>query len=113
MNKITGLAGALAVVLAIVAGLVPLAGLNVGLILVVLGIIGGIGAGDDSAVRYYLAVLVLPVVGATLGLVPMVGEQLGTIADNLAVAAAGIATTLIARRLYAMVMDGVTGLTAK
>lgn len=113
MNKITGIAGALAALLAVVAGVVPLDGLNVALILIVLGIIAGIGAGDDSAIRYYLAVLVLPVVGAALGVIPMVGEYLGAIANNLAVGAAGIAATLIACRVYAMVMNGVTGLTAK
>ncbi len=51
MNKITGIAGALAALLAVVAGVVPLDGLNVALILIVLGIIAGIGAGDDSAIR--------------------------------------------------------------
>lgn len=110
MEKITGLAGSLAVILAVVAGFVPIPGLDVALILIVLGIIAGITASQDVAVRMFLAVLALPVIGTALGAVPAVGENLGAIFTNLAAAAAGIATTLVARRVYEMTLAGIKGL---
>src|SRR3546814_13561023 len=56
---------------------------DVGLILLVLGVIGGIGANQDGAIRIYLAVLVLPAIAVGLGGVPMVGGYLGAIFANL------------------------------
>ncbi|WP_427968112.1 hypothetical protein [Altererythrobacter sp.] len=112
MEKITGIAGTLAIILAVVAGFVPIPGLDTALVLLVLGVIGGITASQDTAVRIFLAVLVLPVVGATLGSVPAVGEYLTAIFNNLAVAAAGIAASLVARRVYDMAMAGIKGLSA-
>ena len=76
MEKVGGLAAGLAVVLAIVGGFVSIPGLEVGLIILVLGIIGGIAADQDGAIRMYLAVLVLPAVGAVLGAIPAIGEYL-------------------------------------
>ena len=51
LNKISGLARALYIVLAIVAGFVALSGMNVPLILVVLGLIAGIYFAQDRFVR--------------------------------------------------------------
>ncbi|NNE49188.1 MAG: hypothetical protein HKM91_02605 [Altererythrobacter sp.] len=112
MEKVGGLAAALAVVLAIIGGFVSIPGLEVGLIILILGIIGGISADQDGAVRMYLAVLVLPAVGAALGAIPAVGEYLTTIFGNLAVAAAGMSASLITRRLYEMVMGALKGLSS-
>ena len=111
MEKISGIASALGVLLAIIAAFVAVPGVEMSLVLLILGIIGGVAASQDGAVRVYLAVLVLPAVGAALGAVPMVGEHLTAIFNNLAVAAAGIAAALIVRRLIDMVMSAVTGLT--
>jgi len=110
MEKVTGIAGALAAVLAVVAGFVAIPGLDTGLVLLVLGIIAGISAAQDTAMRTFLAVLTLPVIGTALGGIPAVGEQLGAVMGNLATAAAGIGATLVARRVYDMVMDSVKGL---
>ncbi len=112
MEKFGGLAAALGVVLAIVAGIVTIPGIDIGLVLLLLGVVGGIAADQDGAIRVYLAVLVLPVIGTALGVVPFAGEQLGAIFGNLAIAVAGIATSLVARRLYDMVMGTVKGLTS-
>ena len=112
MEKVGGLAAALAVVLAIVGGFVSIPGLEVGLIILVLGIIGGIAADQDGAIRMYLAVLVLPAVGAALGAIPAVGEYWTAIFGNLAVAAAGMSASLITRRLYDMVMGALKGLSS-
>ena len=111
MEKISGIASALAIVLAIIAGFVAIPGVDTLLVILILGVIGGIAASQDGAIRMYLAVLVLPAVGAALGIVPMVGEYLTTIFGNLAAAAAGMSASLIVRRLIEMIAGAVTGLT--
>ena len=50
LNKISGLARSLYIVLAIVAGFVALGGMNVALLLVVLGLIAGISMPRDRLV---------------------------------------------------------------
>jgi len=112
MEKITGLVGSLAIVLAVVAGFVQIPGLNVALVILILGIVAGVGAPQDGAIRTMIAVIVLPAIGTTLGMVPAVGEYLGAIFNNVAVAAAGVGATLVARRLYELVMAGVKGLSS-
>lgn len=111
MEKVSGLASVLAIVIAIVAGLVAIPAVDMNLVILVLGIIGGIAAAQDGAIRMYIAVLVLPVVGTALGGVPALGDYLTAIFGNLAVAAAGMSATLIVRRLIEMVMGAVGGLT--
>lgn len=113
VNKIAGLARLLATLLAIVAGFIAIPTLNVALVLVVLGLIAGIAYKADEAARLFLVVLVLPIVGAALATIPAVGEQLNAVALNIALAAAGIAATVIAMRLFNNSRDDVTGLTAK
>ena len=112
MEKLSGVASALAIVLSIVAGFVAIPSVDAGLVILILGIIGGIAASQDGAIRMYLAVLVLPAVGAALGGIPTVGEYLTSIFGYLTAAAAGMSTSLIVRRLYEMVMGAVTSLTA-
>jgi len=109
LAKVSGLAISLAIVLAVVAGVVAIPGLNVTLLILVLGIVGGISAPQDGAIRMFLAVLALPVIGAALGGIPMAGEYLTAIFNNITAAAAGASATLVARRIYDMVMDGVRG----
>jgi hypothetical protein len=113
MGKVAGLARALAILLALVAAFVPLAGLNTALVLVVLGLIAGLAYGEDSVVRLLLTVLVLPAVGSALGNIPVIGSQLSAFAGGLGLAAASAAATVIAIRLYHLVKDGIMGLTAK
>ena len=109
MDKVGGLATLLAVLLAIVAAFVAIPGVDAALLILILGIVGGIAADQDGAVRMFLAVLVLPAVGAALGAIPAVGEYLTAIFGNLGVAAAGVSATLIARRVYDMVMGSIKG----
>ncbi|MGQ7828538.1 hypothetical protein [Altererythrobacter sp. Z27] len=112
MQKIGGIASTLAILLAIVAGVVNIPGLDVALVILVLAIIAGIWADQDNAVRMFLAVLVLPVVAAALASIPAVGGYLSAIFGNVAIAAAGVSASLIARRIYEMVMGTITGLTS-
>ena len=111
MNKLSGLARALGILLAIVAGFVAIpGGLNVTLVLVVLGLIAGLTTPDDRFVTVLLYVAVLPLVGTALGNIPAVGTQLSAVMGGLALLAAGAAATGVATRLYKIVMDDVKGL---
>ena len=103
LGKIAGLARALAIILAVVAGFVAIPNLNVALVLVALGLIAGLGYAEEAVTRLVLTVLVLPVVAVALGNIPTIGEQLGAAASNVAVAAAGAAATAIAIRLFNLV----------
>ena len=113
MEKVSGIASSLAIILAIVAAFVAIPGVDAGLVLLILGIIGGLSAAQDGAVRTYLAVLVLPAVGAALGVVPAAGEYLTAIFGNLAIIAAGVAATLVARVVYEKIMGTISSFTGE
>jgi hypothetical protein len=110
LMKIGGLARALAIVLAIVAGFMALNMMNVPLALVVLGLIGGLAMAEDRLLLATATVIALPIVGTALTHIPAVGAQLNAVALNLQMAMAGALATSIAMRLYHLVMDGVMGL---
>ena len=112
LNKISGLARSLYIVLAIAAGFVAMGGLNVALLLVVLGLIAGISMPRDRMVLAAAAVIALPFVGTALGNIPTVGEQLGAVAGNLRLGIAGALASAFAIFLYELTMEGVTGLSA-
>ena len=112
LNKLSGLARALYIILAIVAGFVALGGLDVALVLLVLGLIAGISIPDDRLVLAAATVIALPIVGTALTHIPTAGAQLNAVALNLQIAIAGAVATAIAMRLYRLGMDGVTGLMA-
>ena len=110
LMKIGGLARAIAIVLAIVAGFVALNMMNVPLVLVVLGLVAGLAMTDDRVVVTTVILIALPIVGTALATIPSVGAQLAAVCGNLQLAMAGALATTIAIRLYHLVMDGVTGL---
>ena len=99
-EKIGGLARLIATLLAIVAGFIAMPGINIPLVLVVLGLIAGIIYSGEKIVRLFLVVLVLPLAGAALRQIPAIGEQLDAAALNLALAASAMAATSIAMRLF-------------
>jgi len=111
LNKLSGLARSLYIVIAIVAGFVPLGGMNTALLLVVLGLIAGISMPRDRLVLAMAAVLALPLIGTALGNIPAIGQQLGAIMANLQLGVAGAAAAALAIMLYELTMEGVTGLT--
>ena len=111
MNKRGGLARALYIVLAIVAGFVAMGGLNVALVLVVLGLISGISMPRDRLVLAMVAVVALPMIGTALSIIPTIGAQLAAVMTNLQAGVAGAAATATAMLLYELVMEGVMGLT--
>ena len=111
LNKIGGLARALYIVLAIVAGFVALGTMDVALALVVLGLIAGLSMPRERLVLALAAVIALPMLGVALGHIPTIGTQLGAVMGNLQLGIAGAATTALALQLYDLMMDGVMGLT--
>ena len=111
LNKLSGLARACYIVLAIVAGFVALGGLNVALVLIVLGLIAGITTPKERLVLTMAAVIALPLVGAALVHIPQIGAQLNAVMINLQLGVAGAATSALTIVLYGLVMDGVKGLT--
>ncbi len=110
LMKIGGLARALAIVLAIVAGFVALNMMNVPLALVVLGLIAGLAMPEDRLLLSTVTLIALPIVGAALTHIPTIGGQLNAVALNIQMALGGSLATVIAIRLYHMTMDGVKGL---
>ena len=111
LTKIGGLARAIAIVLAIVAGFVAIGGMNVPLALVVLGLIAGLAMAEDRVLLATATVIALPIIGTALTNIPSVGTQLGAVCGNLQMAMAGALATALAIRLYHLAMDGVMGLT--
>jgi hypothetical protein len=111
LKKIGGLARAIGIILAIVAGFVALNMMNVPLVLVVLGLIAGLAMPEDRLVLTTVTLVALPIIGAALGTIPTIGAQLTAVCANLQMAMAGALATSIAMRLYHLTMDGVTGLT--
>ena len=111
LNKIGGLARALYILLAIVAGVVTLGTMDVALILVVLGLIAGLSMPRERMVLAAAAVIALPTVGAALGHIPAIGAQLTAICGNLQTGIAGAFASALAMLMYELTMDGVMGLT--
>lgn len=110
LNKIGGLARSLYIVLAIVAGFVALGGMNVALILVVLGLIAGLSMPRERLVLALAAVIALPLIGTALTNIPAIGNQLGAVMGNLQLGVAGAAASALAILLYELTMEGVMGL---
>ncbi len=109
LTKISGLARSIYIILAIVAGFVAMGGLNVALGLVVLGLIAGISLPRERMVLAAATIIALPIVGAALGNIPAVGEQLGAVMANLQLGIAGSFASALAIYLYELTMEGVTG----
>ena len=109
LMKIGGLARALAIILAIVAGFVALTMMNVPLVLILLGLVAGLALTDDRKVLTAVVVIALPIVGTALTHLPAIGAQLNAVALNLQMAMAGALATGIAIRLYRLAMDGIMG----
>jgi hypothetical protein len=110
LMKIGGLARALAIVLAVVAGFVALNMMNVPMALVVLGIIAGLAMTEDRILLSTVTVIALPIIGTAMTQIPTIGAQLNAVMLNLQLAIAGALATTIAIRLYHLTMDGVMGI---
>jgi hypothetical protein len=110
LKKIGGLARALYIVLAIVAGFVAMGMINVGLVLVCLGLLAGLAMPRERMLLVAAIVIVLPTVGAALSTIPMIGAQLTAVAANIQLGAAAALASAIAIFLYELFMDGVQGI---
>jgi hypothetical protein len=110
--KIGGLARALYILLAIVAGFIALGSMDVALVLVVLGLISGISLPKERLVLAIVSIVALPIIGAALGHIPAIGAKLTAVTANLQLGMAGAVTTAMVITLYGLVMEGLTGLVA-
>ena len=110
LMKIGGLARALAILLAVVAGFMTLNMMDVPLVLVVLGLIAGLAMTDDRILLSTATVIALPIIGTAMTHIPTIGAQLNSVALNLQLCIAGALATTIAIRLYHLTMDGVMGM---
>lgn len=110
ITKIGGLARALYILLAIVAGFVALGAIDMALVLIVLGLISGISLPRERMVLAAVSIIALPIVGAALGHIPTIGAKLSAVATNLQLGMCGAFTTALVIALYALTMEGLTGL---
>ena len=110
LNMLSGLARALYIIMAIVAGFVALGMMNVPLLLVLLGMIAGITLPRDRYVTAAVTVIALPILGAAMANIPAIGAQLGAVMGNLQLGMAGALVTAMIIRLYGLVVEGVQGL---
>lgn len=111
IDKLTGLARALAILLSVIAAFVAIPNLDTQLVLVVLGLIAGISYGDEQRIGLILTAVVLPLVAPTLSGIPAIGESLGSIASNIGVAAAAGVASSLAISLFNTVKGDLMGLT--
>jgi hypothetical protein len=109
--KIGGLARALAILLAIVAGFMALTMIDVPLVLLVLGLVAGLALTDERMVVNVALVIALPIIGAALAHIPTIGAQLNAVALNLQMAMAGAVATAMAIRMYHLTVGGLMGVT--
>ena len=112
LNKISGLARTLYILLAIVTGFVALGAMPVALVLVALGLVAGITLPRERMVLAAATILALPTLGAALEKIPAIGTQLNAVMMNLQLGMAGAFAMAMVLILYELAMDGVTGLTA-
>lgn len=110
LTKISGLARALYILLAIVTAFVALGAMDVALTLVVLGLIAGITMPRERMVLAAATVIALPYIGAALGNIPAIGTQLTAFAGNLQLGVAGALASALVIYLYHLVIEGITGL---
>ena len=110
LTKVSALSRALYILLAIVAAFVAMGGMNVALILVVLGLIAGISMEKENYVAAAATAIALPIIGGALGTIPSIGAQLTAICANLQLGVAGALGSALAIILYKLVMGGVTGM---
>jgi|GEM_PF-1300104 len=107
LMKISGLARTLTILLAIAAGFVALRMMDVALVLVVLGLIAGISLPKERMVLAAATIIALPLIGAALAHIPMIGAQLTAVCANLQLGMAGSFASAMAIMLYGLAMDGV------
>ena len=110
LNMVSGLARTLYILIAIITGFVALGTMNMALILVALGLVAGITLPRERMVLATVTVIALPILGAAMANIPMIGEQLGAVMANLQLGMAGAVTTALFIRLYELAMEGIPGL---
>ena len=110
LNKVAGLARAIAILIAIVAAFVPNLPAQVPLVLLLLGIVAGFGYGEGDFTRVVVIALGLGIAGQQMPAIPQVGGYIAAIFANVLIAVAGVIATRIIFRLYEVVVGDLKGL---
>ncbi len=110
LNKVAGLARAIAILIAIVAAFVPALPAQVPLVLLLLGIVAGFGYGDGDFTRVVVVALGLGIAGPAMLAIPQIGGYLAAIFGGVGIAVAGIIATRIIIRLYELVVGDLKNL---
>ncbi len=111
LGKVSSLARALGIILAVVAGFVAIPGLDVSLVLVLLGLLAGLLYNDDNRVALMVTAIALPLAAAALAAIPMIGAQLSAVASGVALSAAAGVASSVAVRLFGLVKGDLLGIT--
>lgn len=107
LDKLSVAARLLNIIVAVVAGIIVLPGINVVLVLIVLGLISGIAMKTDHFVPMLVAVVALPVMAAVLTNIPNIGTQLGAIFSNFGTGvAASVAMAFAIATVRYAIADG-------
>ena len=109
MKKICGLARALYILLAIVAGFMAIGTMDTALVLVALGLVAGIAMAKENYVPAAATAIVLPIIGVALSHIPTIGAQLAAVTGNLQLGVAGALASALAIVLYHFVLGDLTG----
>ena len=88
LDKISVAGRLLAIIVAVVAGVVTIPNVDVNLVLIVLGLIAGLSVKNEHFTMFMVAVVALPVIATVLTGIPSIGTQLGAIFSNFGVAVA-------------------------
>lgn len=102
MDKICGLARALAIVVAVVAAFVTVP--QVATVLILLGVVAGITNTPEDRMRLFLITTVLILGAKSLDAIPGVGTYLAVIFGNLGMGTLGASLTGIVLGIYHRVM---------
>jgi hypothetical protein len=117
IGRISALSRIAYTLLAVVAGIVAIPGLDGATLtttLIVLGLIAGISIRESNQLMFLaIAAIVLPLLSGVLASFPGIGTQLSAIAANLGVAVAGGVVSAVALSLYDNTRKDVATVTGK
>lgn len=112
--RISALARILNTLLAVVAGLVAIPGLDVTTTLIVLGLIAGLTYREGNQLMFLaIAAIVLPLLAGVLSGFPGIGTQLAAIATNLGIGIAGGVVSAVALSIYDTIRKDVATVAGK
>lgn len=95
LEKIAVAARTINIIVAVVAGITVIPGVDVNLVLILAGLLGGLSFKVEQVVPRLVTAVALPVVATVLADIPMIGTEVGAIFTNLGIAVAASAAMTI------------------